>query len=148
MTYNKFDVVILAGKCPMTAYAINATSFVPLRTGDEASTLGFVNGDSRFWHGRLSGKVGKMSSSNGMIHESEYLFEGVSQIAGMSGGATLNGAGYTGMVHTKESTLQMASVIPASMLFKEIDNFNDDQRRYLTTLAQCPHVTVMNVPTY
>ena len=49
------DVIFRAG-CPISQNVINVTSYVALRTGDEASALGFVNNFSRFWHGRLSGR--------------------------------------------------------------------------------------------
>ena len=128
------DAVVKTG-CPSTSHAINASTSVDLCTGHAASTLGFVNSHSRFWSGILAGRMGMNLTISGNIYSplknvpfnsDEYLFEGVSQIEGMSGGATINGNGYTGCVHgtnmdpsagqSRNYRVNMAAVIPARRL--------------------------------
>ncbi len=51
----------------------------------------------------------------------EYLFQG-SQLSGMSGASALNGCGFQGIAHVKDTTDPgVAQVIPASMIFTCLD---------------------------
>lgn len=141
------DVVIRRG-CPNTTKAIDTSTYLNLSTGHAASTLGFVHNQSRFWTGTLAGRLGisvNLSVTNTSFipfNSNEYLFEGVSQIEGMSGGATINGHGYTGCVHGSRSDwksdgqrigLNMAVVIPATAIFQCIDGIiNRDLRNSST----------------
>lgn len=142
------DIVVKSG-CPSTSHALNASSSVSLQTGHSASTFGYVDGQSRFWSGILAGRLGINTSVPGKafspvsksfvtvnipFSSDEYLFEGVSQIDGMSGGATINGYGYTGCVHgvraegaiseSRNHRVNMAVVIPAMAIFKCIEDIS------------------------
>ncbi len=150
------DVIIRTG-CPVSSHVLNVSTHVPLRTGDEASTLGYVNGVSRFWHGRLSGKLMKTVNDSGtLFHPDEYLFEGGLQIQGMSGGATLNGFGYTGMVHGLETHAypapapHFAVVVPAQTILGTFDNQVNAsiKGKYMKRLVDCPGVTVVQIPRF
>ena len=87
------DVQISFG-CPNTTGVINATKHVPLRTGDETCTLGYIADKelrlSRYWTGTLAGNLGRVVSKDGVpFLAEEYLFQGVAELAGMSGGGQL-----------------------------------------------------------
>ena len=144
-----FDVIFRAG-CPISQNVINVTSYVALRTGDEASTLGYVNNVSRFWHGRLSGRFHQTQVlSNVNVNSDEYLFSGVSQMNGMSGGAALNGVGYTGMVHAVYSpgSAHLALVIPAATIFQGFDAMEPAiKAKYFSKLSDCSGVAVLTIP--
>lgn len=85
----------------------------------------------------------KVNSSlqNVPFNSDEYLFEGVSQIEGMSGGATINGNGYTGCVHginmdpsaghSRNYRVNMAVVIPAHRIFDCIDDLMATTQAFL-----------------
>lgn len=147
------DVVFRLG-CPVANAVLNVTNFVSLRTGDEASTLGFVQGSSRFWNGRLSGRLGvKSMIGNIQFDPDEYLFEGVTQINGMSGGAALNGVGYTGMVHGISSFggtgQHLAVVIPAKTIFDGFLSMSVANKvKYMKKLSDCTNITIIQIPAY
>jgi hypothetical protein len=103
--------VVLNFECPAPNkknVALNVTKSFELRTGDSASTFGYIydefSGTSagRFFTGTLAGKLGY--SSEGYFNEDEYvlLFQDIPNINGMSGGATVNDLGYVGMFHVSE----------------------------------------------
>jgi hypothetical protein len=88
----------------------------------------------------LAGRFGNVGSVvNGIpFNPDEYVFEGVAQINGMSGGATLNGIGYTGLVHGENqfpSGAHLAVVIPASTIAQGLPKI---PVHYLKTLGDCP----------
>lgn len=153
IAYADIDVIVRCG-CPVTPFVLNVNSYVALRTGDEASTLGYVDDSSRFWHGRLSGRLQhKLIINDTVFNSDEYLFEGVTQIAGMSGGATLNGVGYTGMVHGTNlfgtPAPHLAVVIPASIILSTFRDINASVKaQELKMLDDCPGVTVLQIPRY
>jgi len=138
------DVVIYSG-CPSTPKAINITLSAELRAGDRASTFGRID-DFRvtkgfYWTGILSGKIGKTNHSN--AHEDSYLFQAYNFL-GMSGGASLNGCGYTGIVHANYHISQCSNalVIPASLIKECVDAHLNK----LENFYDCPKTTVHNAP--
>jgi len=145
------DVVFRLG-CPMTLTALNISQYVPLRTGDEASTLGYINKVSRFWNGQLSGRLGSYYTIlNATFLPDEYIFQGVAQISGMSGGAVLNGIGYTGMVHGTNSffhdSISTAIVLPSSYIFSCFDAMETNiKSKYFKKLEDCPNVKAVMIP--
>ena len=148
------DAVIIAGCPDKYIQVINASQSVPLRMGDAASTFGFVNYSGnmidRYWSGFLSGKLGDtgkigdgVDSPRALPHE--YIFQGVSQVEGMSGGPTVNGCGYTGMAHARESRSYIvpnALVIPA----QDILNCAMHYRSHLSVLGNCPESKIARSP--
>ena len=75
------------------------------------------------------------------------MFQSVAQIKGMSGGATVNGCGYTGMVHGTD-TLDLlvivtnAIVLPADKIIQCIEKNLD---RFMN-ISDCSSVKVVKVP--
>jgi hypothetical protein len=77
--------------------------------GDQASTFGYIYNNGmqipRFWTGTRAVPLGNhFIIVNNTINATpflseECLFQGVAELAGMSGGPTANGIGYTGLVH-------------------------------------------------
>ena len=148
----KYDVAFIRN-CPATPKAINITVDVPLRTGDVASTFGYAIDDGepkgRYWVGSLAGTLGNLSPRNnvsGLLFKEQYVFQSVMQIPGMSGGATLNKCGYTGMAQATYSVDQKSTsavVISADQIkecFHSIDN------ELLTNFQNCPNIVVEEVP--
>jgi hypothetical protein len=171
--------VELQFSCPENLhYFMNISRTSPLRFGDQASTLGFVGGEPRFWHGHLGAKLSaKLISEHASANQTslfiadEYLFDEVTQMEGMSGSGTLNGAGYTGMVHgihrlnhdaatdangkpATRSYHKSAVVIPAAKIFQCADDFiakDEDRERQGNTrmrhdLTRCPTALVLSIP--
>jgi hypothetical protein len=152
--------VVLGFGCPETnppgkiTYALNVSERQELRTGDTASTFGFINPPARvgrFWSGTLAGKLGPVNNSSIELDPDEYVFQGVAQIRGMSGGATVNGLGYTGMVHAinefKEDGVSTALVVPfhsihQCLLTSGKSNLEDKWRYW----NECPNLVVVDFP--
>jgi hypothetical protein len=144
---------VLIFKCPpANKMFLNLVSYATLRVGDRASSLGFLDGDdfkSRFWTGHLSGKIEKeLKSHDGTVfHKDEYLIEGSTQMLGMSGGAALNGFGYTGMAHMYSmENISMASVIPASLILQCFDQIDQrSKRKFMGRMIGCKRPFI-NIP--
>jgi hypothetical protein len=150
------DVVIISG-CPTTDLAIDINDSVPLNTGDAASTFGYYfNSDEsfgRYWVGTLAGKLGSLAKQDiAFYHPEEFIFGTVAQMIGMSGGATINSCGYTGVCHgnedyrTSNATFNAinALVIPAyhvKQCAKPIMSLLKDS-------ADCPAVPVQKPPMF
>ena len=147
---NTIDVRLFRG-CPTQSYAINIENFVPLRTGDEASGLGYILDfdkiKERFWRGHLAGRLGSSKLSG---NEHSYLIESVAQLQGMSGGPTINGCGYTGMVNgvqdffSLNQSVSYATVIPAKLIAQCIAQHST----ILEDIESCPNTTIVEVPRY
>ncbi len=141
------DVTIIH-ECPQTKQVIDINKFVPLRVGDIASTYGYIMDygtyKSRYWTGSMAGKLGPGYTNE--CHQDEYIFQGVAQIEGMSGGPTINGCGYTGMVHANtnfvSNKVSTALVIPARFITACADTFLSQ----LNDISTCPGVQVVDVP--
>jgi len=159
--HDEIDVQI-SGGCPNNS-AINVSTWALLRTGDQASTFGFINeygyNISRFWKGSLAGMLGYTvthQESQTRFLEEEYVFQGIAQLLGMSGGPTLNGIGCTGMVHGNniylEQNVSMACVIPFSLIkSKCIDKMRKGSPDYfdkLKTPSDCISAKVINAPRF
>jgi hypothetical protein len=143
-------------------YAINATVYSPLRIGDEASAFGFIYDHgiyiSRYWKGTLAGKLGNHyyhAFSNTSFLAEEYLFQGVAELDGMSGGPTANGHGYTGIVHGNNfyttSKVSMACVVPFSIILSGcIQPLLNNSSFYQQLMGpkQCPNVKVLQIPEF
>ena len=115
------DVALLP-ECPVHV-AIDSSSYVPLEVGDMATALGYVQDNTnlslRLWKGYLSGELTHYSGKNEKwFSHKEHVFQGATQVPGMSGAAAVNGCGYTGMAHAAELTYAYAVVIPAESIFK------------------------------
>ena len=154
--------VQISGGCPVNS-AINVSDWASLRIGDQASTFGFVNENDlfipRFWKGSLAGNLGYLHThreSNTHFLADEYIFQGVAQLMGMSGGPTINGNGYTGMVHGNNNYLNLsistACVIPFSLIkSKCIDKMpfeRPDLFKLLKTASDCTYVKIINAPQF
>ena len=141
---SRIDAVIFGG-CPTTPKAIDITHSVELRTGDKASTFGLVYdfGETKgfYWTGILSGRIG--TSDNPKAHKDSYLFQ-AHNFLGMSGGPSLNGCDYTGMVNANYDLGQFnnAVVIPASLIKECID----EHLNKLKNISDCPKTTVHRAP--
>jgi len=159
--HDEIDVQI-SGGCPNNS-AINVSTWALLRTGDQASTFGFINeygyNISRFWKGSLAGMLGYTvthQESQTRFLKEEYVFQGIAQLLGMSGGPTLNGIGCTGMVHGNniylEQNVSMACVIPFSLIkSKCIDKMRKGSPDYfdkLKTPSDCISAKVINAPRF
>jgi len=160
--HENIDVQI-SGGCPLKS-AINISRHVPLRMGDEASTFGYIYENEkfipRFWKGVLGGKLGndkKHLSSKTIFLGDEYVFQGVSQLNGMSGGPTVNGAGYTGMVHgsvdyLSDSRITLACVIPfnliQSLCIKRMKIDHPSTYRSLKSYSDCVNVKIVDIPQF
>jgi hypothetical protein len=162
---DKVDVQI-SGGCPLYS-AINVSRYAALRMGDEASTFGYIYEKnifiSRFWKGVLGGKLGHDAldeKSNTKFLGDEYLFQGVAQIADMSGGPTVNGAGYTGMMHGNKQyenimanfSYYMASVIPfekiESLCIKRMQMHRRDLYASLKNRSECSAANILDIPQF
>lgn len=77
-----------------------------------------------------------------MAGKDEYLFAGAGQERGMSGGATVNGNGYTGMVHAIYQNTSMHLVIPAKFIRDCIKN----NLNLLVVRSTCPSVEIAELP--
>jgi len=68
----------------------------------------------------------------------------------MSGGPTINGNGYTGMVngvqsfHNLNQSASYATVIPAELIAQCIERYSSE----LQDIESCPNTTIVDVPTY
>ena len=159
--HTEIDVQI-SGDCPRIS-AINVSNWAPLRTGDQASTFGFIkeNGQyiDRFWKGSLAGKLGYLNTHNATktrFLADEYVFQGVAQLIGMSGGPTVNGIGYTGMVHGNNNyvsqTVSMACVIPFSLIKSKCINRMRIEKpalyAALKTQSDCESADVIDTPQF
>jgi prefoldin subunit 5 len=144
------DIRLFRG-CPIDKRAINIENFVPLRTGDEASGLGYIKDygkiHKRYWRGSLAGRFG---SAFAYFEEDSYLIQSVTQIYGMSGGPTINGCGYTGMINgiqdfrNQNLSVAYAIVIPAVKITECIDHYSS----LLQDTESCPETTIVEVPRY
>ena len=151
------DVAIYAG-CPPNNFALDANEHAPLRIGDESSAVGFVFESTeavfRFWWGHLGGMKGKTElSDNVKFLGSEYLFQGVAQLEGMSGGPVVNGIGYTGLVHGNYNfpaqKVSLAYVIPFDVIVSDcILKIETDHRDKLSGVENCPKTTILTVPEF
>jgi len=159
--HTEIDVQI-SGGCPVNS-AINVSTSAPLRTGDQASTFGFINENdqyiARFWKGSLAGELGYLKIDNATktrFLNDEYVFQGVAQLIGMSGGPTVNGVGYTGMVHGNNEyfgqNVSMACVIPFNLIkSKCIDKMRDEAPALfaaLNTTSDCKSANVIKTPQF
>ena len=159
--HTEIDVQI-SGGCPVNS-AINVSNWAPLRTGDQASTLGFIYENDtfidRFWKGSLAGKLGSLSIHNETktrFLSDEYVFQGIAQLIGMSGGPTVNGIGYTGMVHGNNNylsqTVSMACVIPFNLIKSEcIDRMRNKKPALyaaLKTQSECESANIIDTPQF
>ena len=79
----------------------------------------------------------------------------MAELQGMSGGATANGNGYTGLVHaTQDFTsrkVSMACVIPFSVIARDCIDLllqNPTLSSKLKTPKQCPGVKVLDIPEF
>lgn len=142
--------IVLYNRCPTTSAVINISESVPLRIGDEASTLGFVlrNGTShlRFWSSYLTGRYGLNTTATDnvtLIAPNEYIMQATTQLPGMSGGCTCNGCGFTGVVHANDNLSNlMALVIPAADVHKCLD-------KHLSVLmpsTNCSNLIILSLP--
>ena len=145
--------VSLFPNCPSSKWAINIENYVPLRTGDRASALGYIyeHGEmkERYWEGSLAGKLGNfISSYSRYIYYGSYVFQSVLQLSGMSGGAAVNGYGYTGMVNSvltytsSDRLVNNAIVIPAELIVQCIEKYSSK----LKSVEDCPNITILELP--
>ena len=153
--------VSIGFSCPVDS-AINVTKHAKLRMGDDASTFGYIleKGKTigRFWRGNVAGILGTHQidyETKSQFHADEYLFQGVAELSGMSGGLTANGLGYTGMVHGNnmysDAKVSMACVIPFDLIKNAciIPMLRDeDARKELKTIDDCSSVKVKNIPEF
>jgi len=151
------DVAIFSG-CPPSKFALDANKHVPMRVGDESSAVGFFFESKepvfRFWRGYLGGMKGKTEVSNKInFLASEYLFQGVAQLKGMSGGPVVNGIGYTGLVHGNydysAEKVSLAFVIPFDLIVSDcISKIETNFRDKFSDIQSCPETTILTVPEF
>ena len=142
--------IVIYNKCPSTSTVIDISESVPLRIGDEVSTLGWVlrNGTThvRFWSSYLTGRYGLKTLANDnltWIAPNEYIMQSTTQLIGMSGGCTCNGCGFTGVVHaTDDISHSMALVIPAADVHKCFEK----HLSVLMPLTNCSNLTILSLP--
>ena len=126
------DLALMA-ECP--SFAINATTLIDLRMGDEVVVFGFGR---RFNY--YQGYVSSLSGSKGY-----NLFPHLQQFPGMSGGVAINGCGYGGMsiaytIHrVYEMNITEANAIPAAIIKK----FMRANRKLLPTYESCQNITTI-----
>ena len=153
---NGIDVVIISG-CPTTDLAIDINDNVPLKTGDTASTFGYYFNSAesfgRYWVGYLAGQLGSLAQQDiASYHPEEFIFGAVAQMMGMSGGATINSCGYTGVCHGNEDyrtgnatfNAVYALVIPASRVKQCAERI----MHLFEDWANCPAVPIQKPPMF
>lgn len=93
------------------------------------------------------------TSNNVSFLDSEYLFQGVAQLQGMSGGTVVNGIGYTGLVHGNydfpEQKVSLALVIPFDVILSDcISKIETYHRDLLSGVENCFDATILTVPEF
>ena len=122
------DVQLIPG-CPSKNKSLDITHSVSLRAGDSATTFGYIyeygEFKTRVWTGTLAGRFGHQNDDVSLYNPNEYMFQGVAQIDGMSGGPSINGNGYTGIVHANQRfhtyNVSMALVVPVRLILDCIE---------------------------
>jgi hypothetical protein len=103
--------------------------------------------------GTLAGKLGSLAKQDiAFYHPEEFIFGAVAQMIGMSGGATINSCGYTGVCHgnedyrTSNATFNAinALVIPAY----HVKQCAKPIMSWLKDSADCPAVPVQKPPMF
>ena len=147
---DEMDVMLLRS-CPDAATenttALNITHAANLRLGDDTVASGFADGAHRVWAGKYVSNAGEKLGDhlsgvkNFYIKNGEYVIQAL-QVDGMSGSATANGCGYSGMAHARSNESNVAVVVPAHMIkeciTKHLNRLPNNCRSVISQLPTLP----------